>query len=82
MPALLKPRQLWTGKQLLSAVVRHYSAGQPPLSFTAPSKVPSDYWGRGNDEGEFVFHKGELMAGCLDKSQFGKFGLVHAVQVG
>jgi len=28
-----------------------------------------------------VFWRGELLAGCLDKNQFGKFGLVHAMQV-
>jgi hypothetical protein len=38
-PALLKPRQLWTGKQLLSAVVSHFSAGRPPLTFSSSSKV-------------------------------------------
>jgi DNA-directed RNA polymerase I subunit RPA1 len=29
-----------------------------------------------------LFHalQGELMSGCVDKAQFGKFGLVHAVQ--
>lgn len=34
----------------------------------------------GNGEGEFVFRRGELLAGTLDKAQFGKFGLVHAMQ--
>jgi hypothetical protein len=43
--------------------------------------VPLDYWGRDSDEGTFLFHKGQLLAGCLDKAQFGKFGLVHAMQV-
>lgn len=40
-PALLKPRQLWTGKQLLSAVVNHFAAGRPPLTFSSSSKVES-----------------------------------------
>lgn len=39
------------------------------------------YWGPDSGEGDFVFHKGHLLAGCLDKAQFGKFGLVHAMQV-
>lgn len=39
------------------------------------------YWGVNSDEGEFIFHKGQLLAGCMDKAQFGKFGLVHAMQV-
>lgn len=137
MPAILKPRPLWSGKQLLSAVVRHFARGAPPLTFSAGCKVPADYWGRcgararaapppprgaggmlrpspagrwpecathattnnhtqpptththtpltpppsTNGEGEFVFRRGELLAGTLDKAQFGKFGLVHAMQV-
>ncbi len=40
------------------------------------------YWGADSGEGEFVFYKGQLLAGCMDKAQFGKFGLVHAMQVG
>jgi DNA-directed RNA polymerase I subunit RPA1 len=79
-PALIKPRPLWTGKQLLSALVRYFTRSQPPLNLTSGSKVPADYWGRTNDEGQFVMHQGELVTGCLDKAQFGKFGLVHAVQ--
>jgi hypothetical protein len=39
------------------------------------------YWGADSGEGEFIFHKGQLLAGCMDKAQFGKFGLVHAMQV-
>jgi DNA-directed RNA polymerase I subunit RPA1 len=38
-PAVLKPRQLWTGKQLLSSVVQHFAAGRPPISFSSSSKV-------------------------------------------
>lgn len=39
------------------------------------------YWGTDSGEGDFIFHKGHLLAGCMDKAQFGKFGLVHAMQV-
>ncbi len=44
-------------------------------------QVPVSYWGADSGEGEFVFYKGQLLAGCMDKAQFGKFGLVHAMQV-
>jgi DNA-directed RNA polymerase I subunit RPA1 len=33
-----------------------------------------------SDEGGFLLHRGQLLAGCLDKAQFGKHGLLHAVQ--
>jgi len=207
-PTLLRPRQLWTGKQLISAVVEHFADGRPPLTFSSGSKVramntdwqvvvfwgglsgqgsnmpaqgltppcmypsihtvtadqfgvrlgpcsppcptlgqlyspdstctvgqvvdlqkgvvsspkpslstytlctvlycilhtrqlascitmvclvgfrcvllqvPVSYWGPDSGEGDFLFHKGHLLAGCMDKAQFGKFGLVHAMQVG
>ena len=45
-PAVLKPRALWTGKQLLSALVAHLARGAPPLTFSSGGKVPADYWGR------------------------------------
>jgi hypothetical protein len=45
------------------------------------AQVPLSYWGSSSDEGTFLFHKGQLLTGCLDKAQFGKFGLVHAMQV-
>jgi hypothetical protein len=38
-PALIKPRPLWTGKQLISAVVEHFADGRPPLTFSSGSKV-------------------------------------------
>lgn len=34
-----------------------------------------------SNEGRMIVHKGELLSGILDKAVFGKFGLVHAVQV-
>lgn len=34
-----------------------------------------------SNEGVMLVHKGELVTGILDKAMFGKFGLVHAVQV-
>jgi hypothetical protein len=38
-PALLKPRQLWTGKQLIGAVVQHFTGGRPALTFSSGGKV-------------------------------------------
>jgi DNA-directed RNA polymerase I subunit RPA1 len=45
-PAILKPAPLWTGKQVMSALVAHVAGGRAPLTFTAGGKVPADYWGR------------------------------------
>ena len=69
--------------QVVSTVVRFFTRGLPPLTFTGKVKVPADYWGgKDSGEGELVFQRGYLMCGIIDKNQFGKYGLVHAIQVG
>lgn len=67
--------------QVLTSVLSFYTRGKPPLTFTCPGKTPADYWGKTSGETELMFFKGELLHGCMDKAQYGKFGLVHAVQV-
>ncbi|KAK9816421.1 hypothetical protein WJX72_000053 [[Myrmecia] bisecta] len=79
-PAILKPRPLWTGKQVISALVGFLTRGMPPLTLQSTGKVPAEYWGRTSGELDFVFHQGQLVSGCMDKAQYGKYGLVHAVQ--
>jgi len=79
-PALLKPVARWTGKQVVSTALRHFTAGLPPLTFCAAGKVPADYWGKTSGEDALEFYRGALVRGVVDKNQFGKYGLVHAVQ--
>lgn len=67
--------------QVLTSVLSYYTRGKPPLTFSCPGKTPADYWGKSSGETELMFFKGELLHGCMDKAQYGKFGLVHAVQV-
>ena len=49
----------------------HYSLHGHDTEFTFPKSA----------EGEMLVVQGELVTGVLDKAVFGKFGLVHAVQV-
>ena len=65
----------------MTSVLAFYTRGKPPLTFSCPGKTPADYWGKSSGETELLFFKGELLHGCMDKAQYGKFGLVHAVQV-
>ena len=58
-----------------------YTRGRPPVTFSCSGKTPPDYFGKFSGENELLFHKGELLTGVMDKAQYGKFGLVHAVQV-
>lgn len=81
-PTVLKPRPLWTGKQLISTVMMNVTpAGVPGINLLSKNKVKNDYWGKSLEENSVIFHNGELVCGILDKSQYGasKYGMVHAV---
>lgn len=55
--------------------------GKAPLTLEANCKTTEKYWGKGSGEGVLIVHRGELVTGTMDKAQYGKFGLVHGVQV-
>ncbi|RKP25650.1 hypothetical protein SYNPS1DRAFT_28623 [Syncephalis pseudoplumigaleata] len=80
-PAIMKPVPLWTGKQVISTLLKNLTYGHPPFYLTSKAKVAARYWGRGSEEAQIVVHHGELVQGVLDKSQFGAsaYGLVHTV---
>ncbi|KAI0335618.1 beta and beta-prime subunits of DNA dependent RNA-polymerase [Cubamyces sp. BRFM 1775] len=81
-PTIWKPKPLWTGKQIISTVLKNIT---PPefdgLNLHASAKVPGHLWGKDSQEDKVVFMDGELLSGVLDKSAFGAsdFGLVHSV---
>ncbi|GIL46561.1 hypothetical protein Vafri_3552 [Volvox africanus] len=79
-PCMLKPRRLWSGKQVISTLVSFFTRGLPPLTCCAGGKVPASYWGNTSGEDELEFFRGALVRGVVDKNSFAKFGLVHAVQ--
>lgn len=81
-PAIMKPRPMWTGKQVITTILKNITPLElPGLSLSSQSKIKGKSWGDGNEEGEIIFRNGELLCGILDKSQFGptEFGFVHAV---
>ena len=49
----------------------HYSLIGEEVEYTFPK----------SSDGEFLLHKADFISAVLDKAVFGKFGLVHAVQV-
>ena len=79
-PAVLKPRRLWTGKQLMSSLLALLASGRPPLTCEAKTKVPDAYFGAGSSEDVLFVHRGDFVHGVFDKNAFAKFGLLHAVQ--
>ncbi|KAI3425875.1 hypothetical protein D9Q98_007848 [Chlorella vulgaris] len=78
-PTVLKPQKLWTGKQVFTAVLMHYTRDQLPFTMFADSKVPNDIWGKNNGEGQMHIWRNHLIAGCVDKATFGKHGLLHII---
>lgn len=81
-PAIMKPRQMWTGKQVVTTILENirpkYFAG---LTLYSKSKTPGDSWYKGNEEGNVIFHDGYFVSGILDKNQLGptEFGLIHSI---
>lgn len=81
-PAVWKPRPLWTGKQVITTLVKNIKPeSHGPLTFTSKSQTAADRWGKGSEEGNVLFKDGELLTGILDKKQIGPAGggLVNAV---
>jgi DNA-directed RNA polymerase I subunit RPA1 len=87
-PAILKPVPRWTGKQVISTILKnvveygqdHSSEARVGLNLEAPSKLPSDVWGPyGKEETLVIVRDNELLQGVLDKAHIGnaEFGLVH-----
>jgi DNA-directed RNA polymerase II subunit RPB1 len=73
-PAIIKPRPLWTGKQLFSMIC-------PKINFKGKAKVHDDkeiqkQQNEGKDvfnylDSEVLIHSGELMQGIVDKNTIG-----------
>eukprot|EP00048_Salpingoeca_helianthica_P014144 m.217095 g.217095 ORF g.217095 m.217095 type:complete len:1703 (-) comp15596_c5_seq5:18-5126(-) len=82
-PCLLKPRVLWSGKQVVTTVLQNITAGYVGLNMRFGAKIRNK-WSQGYDglEGEdlVIVRNGELLAGVLDKNQCGATanGLIHA----
>ncbi|KAK8236737.1 DNA-directed RNA polymerase-like protein I subunit [Phyllosticta capitalensis] len=81
-PAILRPKPLWTGKQLITTVLKNIQpdAGTG-LTLHSKSSTAADRWGKGSEEQNVLFKDGELLIGIMDKKQIGPSGggLVNAV---
>lgn len=90
-PAILKPKPLWTGKQVISTLLNHLRKGNdrdvagakayPGISTERKAKTPGSAFGESQEEHLVIIRDGELLRGVLDKAAFGStdFSLVHAV---
>ena len=82
-PAVFKPVPRWTGKQVISTILRNVQpAHAVGLNLESKARVAGRFWGAAHKEEEVVVvDDSEMLTGVLDKSQIGAsaYGLVHAV---
>lgn len=79
LPAILKPTPLWTGKQLISAILCHITRGRAPFTIGKIGRIKKEYFTENCSEQIMYIFKNELVHGMIDKAQFGEYGLVHTV---
>ncbi|KAM8808325.1 DNA-directed RNA polymerase I subunit RPA1 [Eudromia elegans] len=91
-PAIMKPQQLWTGKQVVSTLlINIIPENHIPLNLTGKAKIGGKAWVKepakrfletdldSMCESQVIIRNGELLCGVLDKAHFGSsaYGLVH-----
>lgn len=50
LPAIWKPVPLWTGKQVISALLNHITKGRPPFNVEKDAKLPHDFFKSNRNE--------------------------------
>lgn len=81
-PAIIKPWPMWSGKQVISTLLKNITpASHPGLTLAGKSQTSGDSWGDNSEEGTVIFKDGELLCGILDKAHLGPSGggFVHSV---
>ena len=81
-PAVIKPAPRWTGKQIITSVLKNITPlTHPGLTLTSESTTKADRWGANSEEQTVIFKDGELLCGILDKAQLGPSGggFIHSV---
>jgi len=88
-PCIFKPKPLWSGKQVISTVLKSLSKTSKynkifdgkGLNMEHRSKIPDNMWGKPNLlEGVVNIRDNELLTGVLDKNHVGnsEFGIIHS----
>ncbi|ORY07249.1 hypothetical protein BCR34DRAFT_470515, partial [Clohesyomyces aquaticus] len=81
-PAIWRPRPLWTGKQIITTVLKNIQPPEyPGVTLTSRCQTSAKLWGSQSEEQEVIFRDGDLLCGIMDKSQIGPAGggLVNGV---
>ncbi|KAJ1354894.1 hypothetical protein KIN20_011981 [Parelaphostrongylus tenuis] len=88
-PAMIKPVKMWSGKQVISCIIKNCVPRDKPLiNLESKSKTPLSCWKvpgfntpqHNMSESEVIFRQGELLVGVLDKQHYGatQYGLIHS----
>ena len=68
--------------QVLSAVLGHFTRGMPPLSMRAGTKVPADFWGKGETVHYTLKGKGRGLCWVVQYIvQGGAYGAIYELSV-
>eukprot|EP00116_Pleurobrachia_bachei_P001141 sb/3461403/ len=92
-PSILKPVPMWSGKQIISTILRAVIPPSKPLpSLKGKSNTAEKCWVTSTDhnpaiqtddlmDSEVIIMEGDLLCGVIDKGQCGskEFGLIHLV---
>lgn len=78
-PAIIKPVPRWTGKQVISTVLKNLLRGKAKFNLNSNAKIPARMWPTAAEESVCIFYESELVMGVIDKAQYGAtaYGLVH-----
>jgi DNA-directed RNA polymerase I subunit RPA1 len=82
-PTIWKPKPLWTGKQVISTILRNITpSSHVPLSMDGKTSTKPERWGStGLDEGKVIIRDGEVITGTFDKKQVGNAtgSVIHCI---
>lgn len=70
-PAIVRPRLLWTGKQVVTALIKHLCRPPlPSLHLDGKTRTPPTAFGIDQNEHVVIFRSGELLQGCWTKPRW------------
>jgi DNA-directed RNA polymerase beta' subunit len=74
-PVIYKPKPLWTGKQIISSVLKNIKPAEyQDLTLESKSSTNGKLWGPHSEEQKVIIKDGQLLCGIIDKSQIGPAG--------
>ena len=72
-PAIMKPLERWTGKQVISSILHNLLPLQSfgPLTVSFKSRIKESMWGQHVEESDVIISGHDMLTGVLDKNAMG-----------